>query len=152
MGAFTTLTTRGFFRLCRAGVSEVVLIAFLVGLSPRVASAAQKTKPPAQAEAAYAGGMQALQRGDLSAAEAAFKKVLRLVPASAEGHNSLGWVFMAQEKSDPAIREFRAAIKLKPEFPQARINLANAFLHTGDRDGALRESKEVVRLNTADYA
>src|SRR5258708_26691638 len=42
-------------------------------------SAAQKAKPPANAEEIYAQGMRALQRGDLIAAETAFNKVLRLV-------------------------------------------------------------------------
>src|SRR6266849_3750962 len=97
-------------------------------LTQSAPSTAQQTKAPAQAEAIYAEGMQALQRGDLSTAETAFEKVLRLAPGSAEARNSLGWVLLAQEKIDPAIREFQAAVRLKPEFPQARINLANALL------------------------
>ncbi len=44
-----------------------------------VLSAAQKSRPPSQVEEIYAQGMQALQRGDLPAAETAFNKVLRLV-------------------------------------------------------------------------
>src|ERR1700720_1837669 len=110
------LRARGIFRLCRAGVSAVVLIAFLLEVGPRVVSAAQKTRASAQAEAIYAEGMQALQRGDLFAAETAFEKVLRLVPGSPETHNSLGWVLLAKEKPDPAISEFQAALKFKPEF------------------------------------
>src|SRR5258708_26608576 len=48
---------------------------FRSGLQPL--SAAQKTKVPAQAEVIYAQGMQALQQGDLLAAQTAFQKVLR---------------------------------------------------------------------------
>src|SRR5712672_4746870 len=113
-------------------------------------SAAQKSKPPSQVEEIYAQGMQALQRGDLPAAETAFNKVLRLAPSSAEAHNSLGWVLQAEEKMDPAIREFQAAIKLKPDFPQVHINLSNAFLRSGNRAGALREAREAVRLAPSD--
>jgi len=89
----------------------------------------------------YAQGMQALQRGDLPAAETAFNKVLRLAPSSAEAHNSLGWVLQAEEKIEPAIREFQAAINFKPDFPQAHINLANAFLRSGNRAGATSRGK-----------
>src|SRR5713226_4987093 len=130
------------------------LVAFflssLAAFGPSVLSAAQKAKPPAQAEEIYAQGMQALQRGDLPAAETAFNKVLRLAPSSAEAHNSLGWVLQAEGKIEPAIREFQAAIKLKPDFPQAHINLSNAFLRSGSRAGALREAREAVRLSPSD--
>ena len=110
--SFVSLLALYFVSLTAAGQNEL--------------SAAQKTASPAQAEAIYAEGMQALQRGELSAARAAFEKVLRLAPRSAEAHNSLGWVLLAEGKIDPAIRELQAAVKIKPDFPQARINLANA--------------------------
>jgi len=115
-----------------------VLLVAVTAFGSSALSAAQKSKPPSQVEAIYAQGMQALQRGDLPAAETAFNKVLRLAPSSPEAHNSLGWVLQAEEKIEPAIREFQAAIKLKPDFPQAHINLANAFLRSGNRGGALR--------------
>ena len=106
-------------------------------------SAGQATKAPPQAEAIYAQGMQALQQGDLSAAETAFKKVLRLAPGSAEAHNSLGWVLLAQEKTGPAIREFQVAVKRKPDFPQAPRKLGRCpCCASGNPEGAIREAKE----------
>jgi Flp pilus assembly protein TadD len=77
---------------------------------------------PTQANAEYAQGVSALQRGDLAAARAAFEKVLHLVPNNPEAHNSLGWVLLAQGQTDDAIFHFRAALRAKPAFAQAHIN------------------------------
>src|ERR1700730_13946476 len=112
--------------------------------------AAQTKLRAAQAEEVYAKGMSALQRGDLATAQAAFEKVVGIAPGSPEGHNSLGWVLLAQEQIDPAIRQFQMALRLKPDFPQAHSNLANAFLRKGDTQGALGESQEAVRLAPRD--
>ena len=71
-----------FVRPVNLGLRFSVFAAALF-LTFQALSAAQKTKVPGQAEAIYAQGMQALRQGDLSAAEAAFEKVLRLAPSSA---------------------------------------------------------------------
>jgi len=87
------------FRLrCRWPLLALFLFSLAAFGTPAVLSAAQKSKPPAQVEEIYAQGMQALQRGDLPAAETAFNKVLRLAPSSAEAHNSLGWALQAEGK------------------------------------------------------
>ena len=104
----------------------------------------------AQANSIYGRGMLALQQGDLKAARAAFEKVIRIVPNSPEGHNSLGWVLLAEEQIEPAIRQFHTAIQLKPDFPQAHINLANAFASKSDAPSAIREAREAVRLAPQD--
>src|SRR5882724_3439345 len=77
------------------GFAAALFFVVLAACGPQALGAAQKTKAAAQAEAIYAQGMQSLQQGDLSAAESAFEKVLRLAPSSAEAHNSLGWVLLA---------------------------------------------------------
>jgi Tfp pilus assembly protein PilF len=94
-----------------------------------VVQAQKSAASPAQAT--YQKGVAALQRGDLATARAAFEEVVRAVPTSPEGHNSLGWVLFAQGHPDEAISEYRTAIKLKPAFSQARINLANALSRQG---------------------
>jgi len=50
--------------------------------------------------------MTALQRGDLVSARAEFEKVVRFAPGSPEGHNSLGWVLLAQGDIDLRLRNF----------------------------------------------
>src|ERR1700730_18034165 len=143
------LTFRGF-HLARASarvlLPRLLICFFLPWILLGQDSAALNKLHPAQADEVYAEGMSALQEGDLTTARAAFEKVVRIAPDSPEGHNSLGWVLLAQERIDPAIREFRAAVRLKPDFPQAHINLANAYMHKGDTQNALRASREAVRL------
>jgi Tfp pilus assembly protein PilF len=81
----------------------------------------------AQADAVYRQGIVSLQQGDLAAARAAFEKAVQLSPRSPEGHNSLGWVLLAQGLIDPAIAQFQATLDLRVDFFQAHINLSNAF-------------------------
>src|SRR5260370_13130421 len=95
---------------------------------------------------------QQLQKGDLATAHANFEKVLRIAPRSPEGHNSLGWVLLAEGKIDLAIAQFRTALKLHPEFALAHMNLANALVQKGDLPSALREAQESTRLAPADSA
>src|SRR5258707_4897318 len=104
-------------------------------------SASQKKRQAAQADETYTKGISALQQGDLATAQAAFEKVVRMAPNSAEGHNSLGWVFLAQEQIDSAIRQFPAAVRLMPNFVQPTLKLATALLLTADVHGVLRYSR-----------
>src|SRR6266436_4773206 len=88
--------------LQRCGV--FLLLAFSAGDPCSAQSArAAPADSVSRAAAVYQQGMSALQNGDLSGARAAFEKVLRLAPQSPEGHNSLGWVLLAQGEIDPAI-------------------------------------------------
>ena len=80
---------------------------FILGAMSHSAALAQKGESAKadtaiDATAEYERGVSALRRGDLAGARAAFEKVLRLVPNSAEGHNSLGWVLLAQGQTDEA--------------------------------------------------
>ena len=70
----------------------------------------------AQADAIYRQGIAALQQRDLASARAAFEKAVQLQPRSPEGHNSLGWVLLAQKQVDPAIAQFQAALDLRHGF------------------------------------
>ena len=80
--------------------------------------------PTLRATAIYKQGLADLQKRDLDSARAAFEKVVRLAPQSPEGHNSLGWVLLAEDEVDAAIKQFQIALKLKPDLVEARINSA----------------------------
>src|ERR1700732_4088944 len=132
-----------------------VTFAVISGVVSHGALSAQ-TGVPAQADVAiqanaeYGRGVNALQRGDLAGARAAFEKVLRLVPSSPEGHNSLGWVLLAQGQTEEAIVHFRAALRAKPAFAQAHINLSNALVQKGDREGAVLQARDAVQETPRD--
>src|SRR5260370_17805247 len=89
---------------------------------------------------------QQLQKGDLATAHANFEKALRIAPRRPGGHNSLGWVLLAEGKIDLAIAQFRTALKLHPKFPLPHINLANALLQKRRLPTALREAQHPTRL------
>ena len=132
--------------MCLAGCT------FIFGQDVNQAPSAAKPKSAGagQVQRIYRQGMAALERRDLAAARAAFEKVVRLAPKSPEGHNSLGWVLLAQGEAQPAISQFRTALQFKPDFEQAHINLANALVATKDIDGAMAEGREAVRLAPKD--
>jgi Tfp pilus assembly protein PilF len=127
---------------------------FCIFLFPSViraqSEAGGKSAVSPAAAATYAQGIQALQQGDLAAAQAGFEKAIRLAPLSPEAHNSLGWVYLAQRKTQPAIAQFNAALRLKPNFEQAHMNLATALVQKGDAQSAVREAREAVRLAPTD--
>src|SRR6266403_3468301 len=100
----------------------------------------------AQADAVYRQGIASLQQGDLASARTAFEKAVQLSPRSPEGHNSLGWVYLAQHQVDLAIAQFQAALDLRVDFFQAHMNLSTAFLLKGDPKRAVREGREAVRF------
>src|SRR5207249_10439422 len=91
------------FRLCAA-----LIFLCCAGALKCAAQSASSAKADAasRASATYQHGMSALQKGDLVSARADFEKVVRLAPNSPEGHNSLGWVLLAQGEIDSAIVHF----------------------------------------------
>src|ERR1700722_10294388 len=116
-----------------------------------IAALAMPLRAPAQNSAAqadeiYRQGITALQQGDLATAKADFVKVVAIQPRSAEAHNSLGWVLLAQKQIDPAIAQFGAALDLRPDFFQAHMNLASAYLAKGDPKRASRSAREAIRF------
>ena len=77
----------------------IVCVVLPSGLRAQDASAVGRA---AQADAVYRQGITSLQQGDLAAARTAFEKAVQLSPRSPEGHNSLGWVLLAQQRAQPA--------------------------------------------------
>jgi len=136
---------RGLKAAVRIGALAGALV-FFCGSAGAQRENSKTSADVAAANSLYNQGMQALDRRDLEGARAAFEKTLQLVPRSPEPHNSLGWVLLAQGKTDAAIAEFKTAVKLKPDFAQAHMNLSRALLQGGDSKGAIVEAQEAVQL------
>src|SRR3981081_1184064 len=111
MDVFTFLAIPAGLQLRFSGPAALVF-AVLMALGPQALSAAQSARVPAAAKALYAEGMQELQRGNLQAAHTAFQKVVKMTPNSAEAHNSLGWVWLAEEQVAETIRHVQHALQL----------------------------------------
>src|SRR5215813_1109092 len=99
-----------------------------------------------RANESYAAGVEALRQRDLATARARFEEAAKLVPESAEAHNSLGYALFLGGDLDAAIPQFEMAIRLKPALAQAHENLAVAFWRKKNPSKAVREAKEAVRL------
>jgi tetratricopeptide (TPR) repeat protein len=70
-------------------------------------------------------------RQDLPNAVAAFQQALQLSPKSAQTHNNLGNVYVAQKKIELAEKEFLTALRLDPANPDANYNLGVLLMARG---------------------
>jgi hypothetical protein len=92
-----------------------------------------------QAGKLLAAGYEAFNRGEVDAAEAAFKILVDRFPNLPGGHNNLGFVLLARGEATAALEAFTKAKQLG--YPQDEIgdaNVACALYLAGDAAGALR--------------
>src|SRR5580700_4480696 len=138
------LSRRRWFRKILALLASSVCA---VALAVPQAKPTPQSKPSASADSEYQKGLKLLKAGDIAGARRVFERTVKLAPASAEAHNSLGWVLFSQGETDKAIDELRTAVRLKPRFLEARINLANTLAHANKLEGAQAQASEAVRLD-----
>ena len=100
--------------------------------------------PPGPA-AWFARGQAALQSGDLSAAEAAFRKVLALDPGSGAAYSNLGVVAMRRKNWDQAITLLRKGEKLEPQMTGIRLNIGLVEYRRANYAAAIAPLSSVVR-------
>ena len=75
-----------------------------------------------------AGGLDALERGDLSLAEAEFRGAVKASSGSLEAREDLAIVLARERKLDEAVAEFREALAERPFWPEVHCNLGMALL------------------------
>jgi tetratricopeptide (TPR) repeat protein len=73
--------------------------------------------------ATFATGLEALDRGDLSAAAAAFETLVRTQTDCAEARNNLAVVLVEQGRLREAAEQLHRAVELQPDYHRARLNL-----------------------------
>src|SRR4029077_2209075 len=102
--------------LCLAGVSlrAIVLQVRTATASSTAAADLQKT---------FAEGEAALQRGDLDAAEASFRKVLAADPRAGAAYANLGVIAMRRKDWDHALSLLQRAEKLQPKMSGIRLDI-----------------------------
>ncbi|MFI5397230.1 MAG: tetratricopeptide repeat protein [Candidatus Binatia bacterium] len=71
----------------------------------------------------FTAGLEALARGDMAAAGAAFTKLVESQPDCAEARNNLAVVEVEQGRLREAAEELRRATQLRPEYARAKMNL-----------------------------
>ena len=90
-------------------------------------------------------GEAALRRGDLPAAETAFKQVLAKDPDAVGAWANLGVVSMRQSHWDDALADFRTAEKLAPTVPGIRLNIGLVYYRQSHFRDAIEPLSTVVR-------
>jgi tetratricopeptide (TPR) repeat protein len=112
--------------------------------------ARHKGSPPTESlEDLMAKGQEALERGDLQAAERHFGQATVVRPSSPEAWYGKGRAFSLQEEWEKALRCFSIATKFNPEFGNAWAGLAACHLHLDDKEKA-REALLKAQENGAD--
>ena len=72
---------------------------------------------------AFVAGLEALDRGDLSAAARVLYELVESQPRCAEARNNLAVVFVEQRRLEEAAEQLRRALDEEPDYRRAQINL-----------------------------
>jgi len=97
------------------------------------------------AKQAFQSGEAALARGDLNAAEKAFREVLARSPRDPGANANLGVVYMRRKEWSAALRYLRRAEKLAPSVTGIRLNIGLAYYRQNDFRSAIAPFASVVR-------
>src|SRR6266567_8155718 len=89
-----------------------------------------------------AEGLSLLDRGQVSEAEASFRKALEIDPQDADALNNLGVILRRRGEVDKAVEVLRGAAKAQPNDARIHSNLALALEAAGRLNEALAELKK----------
>jgi len=101
--------------------------------------------PAADARQTFEQGQQALDRGDLTAAEKDFRAVLAAEPDNIGAHGNLAVVLMRRKAWNAALAELRAAERLAPKMPGIRLNIGLVYYRQADYPQAIAPFESVLR-------
>ena len=130
------------------------LILFLFGESagsqqPASTPQSMAALPP-QVMEIFNQGVQALNAGQLEAAEKAFLQVLREGGRIAYVYNNLGIVYQQRGDRDRALVQFRQAIRLQPDYAAPHALMGSLLLAMGKYPEAAHELEIGVKLQPED--
>jgi tetratricopeptide (TPR) repeat protein len=112
--------------------------------APPVAAAAAPA--PRSGYAEFLAGVAAQDAGDLSRAEAAYRRAVALDPALAAAWTNLASLLEKNGHRGEAREAIEKAVALDPEQPEARYNLANLLADAGEDELAAAEYRRVLAL------
>lgn len=90
-------------------------------------------------------GQDALNRGQLDAAERAFRQVLAVNPQLAGAYANLGVVYMRRKQWAKALEMLHKADRLLPQVPGIRLNIGLAYYRQSEYLKAIPPFESVVR-------
>lgn len=106
--------------------------------------------PAADADAAHRDAVAKLESGDLPAAEAGLRAVVRAKPTDPVAHDHLGVAIALQKRFPEAEATFRVAAALNPTLVSPARNVAQVCLDMGKYPEAEAAFRKVVALAPAD--
>jgi len=92
----------------------------------------------------FAAGQAALAKGDLNAAESAFRSVLKIQPDSLPARANLGVVYMRRKNWTRALAEFQVAEKQAPGNAGLELNIGLVHFHRGEFAAAITPFQSVI--------
>jgi len=105
--------------------------------------------PGGEAAALLQQARQAVERGDVAAAERAFARLVVLVPQDARLHFNHARALADLGRLPAAEAALRAALELAPDLPQANTNLGNLLTRAGRLEEAEPFLRRAARLQPA---
>jgi len=99
----------------------------------------------------YEQGRMLHQKGELSSAERAYKKAIKINQNFAEAHNNLGNVLLDRGRLKEAFNAYQKAVKLLPDHPMLLNNVGNVLQLQGDNEKALSWLDKAISQDP-DYA
>lgn len=97
-------------------------------------------------ETLLAQGQSAIEEGNLSEAEKAFRDAINLDPGSADAQFGLGNVYIRQGQLAAAEAAYRAAVNSNPNMSSAHLNLGVVYYQMEQLSKAEEEFSAVLRL------
>lgn len=93
---------------------------------------------------AYQAAINDFRAGRLAQAETALVPVAQKMPADPAVHSILGYIYLKENKSGPALAEMQTVVRLAPRDPAARKNLGRAYLQMGQNSPAAAQFQSVL--------
>lgn len=94
----------------------------------------------------FAAGVEALDRGDLTAAAASFDALVQSQPNCAEARNNLAVVLVEQGHLREAVEQLRRAVALQSDYHRARLNLERVETLLAARPATTPPAKPVIEV------
>ena len=91
------------------------------------------------------------EKGNLQAAERAFRRALELEPNNAEIHNNLGTLSERQGNHAFASESYQTAIKLDSSYVDAILNLGHLYFMAGRLLESEKLVRQAIRLDTKNF-
>lgn len=95
-------------------------------------------------------GVQAHVRGNLSAAESAYKAVLSVDEKNATAHNNLGFIYGQKSEWKNAINHLQTATEIKPDYATALSNLGQIYFSIGEQAKGIELLERAVQMDDQD--